>query len=87
MVSFVSYDGSWPCLCFGTLSLLIDGKLVKLEGCMHSGGYITFDEDYTEYTAIGPWEITLPESLEKYRKEIEEAVNSNVPWGCCGGCV
>lgn len=28
-VEFISYDGKWPCLCSGVLTLKIDGEIVK----------------------------------------------------------
>ena len=39
------------------------------------------------FVTYGPWSVDLPEDLEPYRKEIEELVNSEVPQGCCGGCI
>lgn len=28
-VEFINYDGEWPCLCMGVLTLKIDGEIVK----------------------------------------------------------
>lgn len=88
MVEFVSYTGHYPCLCLGTLTLKIDGKkIVFPEGCMISTGYVGFDEDWMEYVETGKWLVSVPEKYEEYADEICEVVNSNVPWGCCGGCI
>lgn len=87
MVKFVSYSGAFPNLCSGTLVLEIDDKPVELVDALCTGGYVFFDEDWNECVGWGPWTVDLPENLEIFRAEIEELVNSNVPWGCCGGCV
>jgi hypothetical protein len=86
-VEFVSYDGAYPCLCSGTLSLLVEGKPVELKHCLVSGGGIT--EGY-EGTYEGEWSVWLygkNEWLEEYKEEIESVVNANIEWGCCGGCI
>lgn len=91
MVEFVSYDGRYPCLCYGTLVLRIDGKKVTLpSGCLISGGLVTFDDDWCEEVFDGPWSVDPTEVPIEYHdrlEEIKECVNANVPWGCCGGCV
>lgn len=88
MVKFISYDGKWPALCMGTLVIEVDGKKMELENCLESGGRVSFDANWEEATVeIGKWSVDLPKDLERYREEIENCVNENVPWGCCGGCV
>ncbi len=91
MVEFVDYNGHYPCLCFGELTLRIDGETVTLpSGCLVSGGMVTFDEDWEEYVGRGEWKLDMNDLPAKYHhcaQEIEECVNANVPWGCCGGCV
>ena len=100
-VKFISYTGKYPNLCYGDLTLEIDGEKVifgsvydsrmnKRKGVYpifwHSGGYIS--EDYEAYT--GEWQIDVSKIQEEYRKyasEIDEAFNANVPYGCCGGCI
>lgn len=88
MVEFVSYDGSYPNLCAGTLKLRIDGENVIFpDYCLTSGGCVTFDDDWQECVTEGRWYVDVPEEFAAHRDEIEEIVNENVPWGCCGGCV
>ena len=56
-----------------------------------SGGECGFINNYSEsYVNSGEWEIDvsdLPEELQKYAAEIDEIFNTNVPYGCCGGCL
>lgn len=96
-VEFVSYSGTYPCLCMGMLTLKIDGKEVKFGNkysykdvdypkFWESGGRI--DSDYHVYS--GEWEIDveeLPKQYRKYATEIDAIFNENVRHGCCGGCV
>ena len=86
MVEFVSYAGHPWRKCRGTLVLKINGKEIKLENCLQSGGSVSWDDD-GDHIESGPWAVHLPESLEKYHDEIEQLVNDNVEWGCCGGCL
>lgn len=87
MVKFISYDGKYPNLCSGTLVLEVDGKKRELPYALCSGGSAGVDENLNAFVTYGSWSVDLPEDLEPYRKEIEELVNSEVPQGCCGGCV
>jgi hypothetical protein len=87
MVKFISYDGKWPSLCMGTLVIEVDGKKIELKDCLGSGGSIWFHDDYGGTVEHGEWSVDLPKGLERYREEIEDCVNENVPWGCCGGCI
>jgi len=87
-VKFISYNGEYPNLCSGILVLDVDGKRFELERALISGGSVWFDEDWSENVEQGAWEIgMLPEELEMYRVEIQDIVNENVFYGCCGGCV
>lgn len=56
-----------------------------------SGGSCGFSADWVEsYVDEGRWEVwegELPEKFRKYAEEIEEVINENMPWGCCGGCL
>lgn len=100
-VKFISYTGKYPNLCRGDLTLEIDGEKVifgsvydtgmrKRTGIRrifwHSGGYI--DHGYTTHQC--EWQIDvseIPEEYRQYASEIDEVFNSNVPYGCCGGCI
>ena len=56
----------------------------------HSGGCVSFDNNWTEHVESGKWEICkdeLPDELKPFAQEIDDLFNANVPWGCCGGCV
>lgn len=92
MVEFVSYDGSFPNLCSGTLVLKIDGEIVEFSsGILSSGGRVWFDEDWMEHVEHGCWSISsfggFPKEYRSRISEIEDVVNESIPWGCCGGCV
>lgn len=101
-VKFISYTGSFPNLCSGILTLEIDGKeYVFGHSCYkekqgeypcfwRSTGTCCFTADWDAEVIEGEWEIDvceLPDEILKYAKEIDEVFNSNVPWGCCGGCI
>jgi len=76
MVEFVSYDGKYPCLCFGKLVVKIDGKEVSF-GCSddcdyykfwNSGGSCGFINNYSEsYINCEPWELDEFEIPEEYK--------------------
>ena len=89
-LEFVSYDGAYPNLCSGTLTLKLDGKKIIFPSyCLKSGGSVSFDYEGNEEIEEGSWSIiefpnNFPESLETEAKQL---VNDNVEYGCCGGCV
>ena len=87
MVEFVSYDGEYPNLCRGVLIIKIDSVIHKLDNCLLSGGNIWFDDDWRDHTEYGEWSVNVPDELNKYRNQITDVVNENVPQGCCGGCI
>lgn len=90
MVKFISYNGSYPNLCSGTLVIEVDGKEYEMNYILCSGGSVWFDDGWCEHVESGEWSIRedeLPEEIRKYKNEIEDLVNANVSWGCCGGCV
>lgn len=97
-VKFIDYDGKYPCLCVGTLTLEIEGKEYEFGGdgigrfgsFWSSGGSCYFTSDWDGVVTEGQWiidEEELPEQFRKYSKEIDEVFNENVPYGCCGGCL
>lgn len=69
-------------------SWLKDGNF---ESFWRSGGGCGLYNNYADsYVDDGEWTIDkddLPEKYRKYVDEIDEVFNSNVPWGCCGGCL
>lgn len=93
-VKFISYTGSYPCLCSGELTLEIDGTKhtfgyghdCEFQPFWRSGGYINSD-----YEAVrDEWEINverLPHQFQDVAEEIDKVFNENVPYGCCGGCI
>lgn len=47
------------------------------------------DDDYEFDIERAPWEIdteSLPDELKPYADELINIFNTNVPYGCCGGC-
>jgi hypothetical protein len=101
MIKFIEYTGKYPNLCSGTLTLDIDGEVVTFgyecgkvnyPQFWHSGGSCGFlGRDYDEtYCNNGEWELdktVLPDKYKNIGKELIQVFNSNVRWGCCGGCI
>lgn len=91
-IEFVSYDGKWPCLCMGTLTLKIDGKKVQMKGGLCSGGTCCcgFDGD-DDVVTEGDWTVDFdqfPIKLNELEQQIvTRLVNENIEHGCCGGCL
>jgi len=85
----VRYDGSYPSLCSGNLTVIIGGvKFPFPNYCLRSGGCWWYDAE-GDWTEEGPWSISrwnedIPEEL---RPAVLEAINSAIPCGCCGGCI
>lgn len=98
-IEFISYDGTFPNLCSGKLTLKIDGKITTFgssymntdyNGFWCSGGRVWFDKDWGEHVEHGEWELlreNLPDDLKQFGDELIKVFNDNVPHGCCGGCV
>lgn len=88
----IEYDGSYPCLCSGHLKVYVDDKLYDFgEFCLSSGGSVWFDDDWNEHVEEGEWaldEDKIPEDFPKeLLPELLDKINSEIPHGCCGGCV
>lgn len=86
----INYNGAYPNLCRGELIVTIGGKDWKFpDYCLESGGSVSFDEDWQEHVSEGAWNITgWPEDFpEDMKQKVVDAVNSQVEYGCCGGCV
>ena len=81
-VKFVSYDGAYPNLCRGILTLRIDGKEYKFgygfnrpkeeipqfKPFWESGGSCGFRNDWIEsYVNAGEWVINVDELPEQFR--------------------
>ena len=86
MIEFISYDGQYPCLCGGTLTLKVN-DIIRTDFRLCSGGDVWFDDEWEEHISEGKWLVEVPEDLEYLKEEIEEIVNDSVEWGCCGGCI
>lgn len=103
MVKFISYSGTYPCLCMGHLIVEIDGKEVSFGGfgskCNYprfwtSGGSCSFDSSWNPNVESGEWRIRHGalddinnEEIKKLIPEILKVMNENAEHGCCGGCL
>lgn len=92
-IEFISYDGKYPCLCFGVLKIKFNGKPYELVNVLSSSGECYIDDGGNEIVTKGKWhvneylfELYYPE-LVPFKEEIEKVVNENVEKGCCGGCL
>ncbi len=86
----VHYDGAWPNLCAGALTLEIEGKAWEFpDYCLDSGGSVTFTDDWDAVITSGPWTIEdWPKGFpEELKEPVLKAINDQIGWGCCGGCV
>ena len=91
-VKFISYDGKYPNLCDGKLTIEVAGVQFELKShTFESGGSVSFDDEWEPTIAELPWKFSefaeIPEELEPFREKILEVMNENVEHGCCGGCV
>lgn len=90
----VHYDGKYPCLCMGHLSIIIDGITYDFGNkLLISGGCFKLDDEYNDFKIEkGPWKLyDWPNFAKNWSDELKERIldeiNSSIPWGCCGGCI
>lgn len=86
----IEYNGEYPCLCHGHLVVTIDGVVWDFgDFSLSSGGCVWFDDDWGEHVEEGDWDIIeWPEGFpEELKEEVLNAINLEIPHGCCGGCV
>lgn len=89
-IALVYYDGEYPNLCSGQLIVAVNGKVWSFPShCLSSGGSVTFDENWSENVDSGEWSVSeWPEGFpEEDKQSTLDMINSEIPWGCCGGCV
>ena len=98
MVKFVSYQGEYPRYCDGVLTLEINGKTVvfgddidaNYDKFWDSGGEAEEDKGGGYHIYRRPWIIhkeKLPQEYQDLSEKIEQTINQNLKWGCCGGCL
>ena len=96
-IEFVKYDGGYPALCCGTLTLRIDGGLKTFgsgdcdyRDFWRSGGICGFTDEWRRgCVERHPWKLCewrLPKGLQGHAQELIDLFNEHVPYGCCGGC-
>ena len=88
----IEYDVVWPNLCRCHLIVYIDD--VKWDfGCysLKSGGEIHREEEWNMWATEGPWDIwDWPEGFpddDLLKEVVLMEINSEIPHGCCGGCI
>ena len=89
-VHLVHYNGSYPILCSGQLTMVVNGKVFTFASHnLKTGGSVSFDKDWQEIIEKGPWEIDeWPEGYpEEHKEKTLQIINEELPYGCCGGCV
>lgn len=95
---FISYNGKFPNLCNGVLTLEINGKIITFSSSkdfeadykfdLYSGGYAGTSMDFKKgILTEGPWELHLPSEFSEIEEDVQLQFNENVECGCCGGCL
>ena len=69
-IEFVNYTGEWTCLCYGTLTIKVDGKEYEIDHLI-SGGSVWFDDDWGDHVESGPWSIDEDDIPEEDGIEVE----------------
>ena len=87
----IEYDGEYPNLCSGDLTVTVDGVVLKFGNVLVSGGSVWFTEDWDEMVEDGPWtmdEDAWPKNFPaNLVEEVMYRINEEIPHGCCGGCI
>lgn len=86
----IEYNGVYPNLCGGSLTVYVNGKKYHFaDYCLRSGGLVSFDDKWDEQVSIGKWSVRKwPEDMpDDIKDAVLDAINENIPYGCCGGCV
>ncbi len=90
----IQYDGEYPNLCSGKLIVSIhspSGTAVWPfpDHCLSPGGGVGFTDDYDEILETGEWTVRYwPEGFPEDLKESTlSAINAQILWGHCGGCL
>ena len=86
----IKYTGEYPNLCSGKLTVYVGKRKWNFgEYCLSTGGRVWFDKECNEHVEHGEWTITkYPKKFPKELKnKVEELVNNQIPYGCCGGCI
>ena len=80
----IEYDGEYPNLCSGDLTVTVDGQRY-----MFPDYCVWFDEDWNERVETVGWSINQwPENFpEELKSPVLKAINETIPHGCCGGCI
>ena len=77
-------------LCSGYLIVYTDGFRWDFgEHCLSSGGRVIFNDKWNEHVEEGKWSVTYwtKDFPESFKLDVINAVNSNISYGCCGGCI
>jgi hypothetical protein len=85
----ISYDGAWPSLCSGVLTVFAEGRCwIFPRHALTSGGCagVRGEDVYCEQGdwLVSEWPTDFPENL---KWDLIDIINSEVPHGCCGGCI
>lgn len=91
----IRYDGEYPCLCHGSLVIVIDGKEYDFgKYAIFTTGSCGFTDSSYEnsYMNDGEWiwaeDRKLPEGWNTdWDKFVLWKINRDIPHGCCGGCL
>jgi len=82
----ILYNGKYPNLCSGHLTVIINGETWDFgKYALCSTGWYDWE---TENLTKGEWKINFPSKFpDQYKDEITNRINAEIPWGCCGGCL